>query len=172
MRMRFLLATALFFAACSVAAAQPKWTEYRYAEQAFAVQFPGAPRVKSKTLEAKTPVTHFEALFADARNVYDVSVMAFAGPGPSNPGPAYLSRVIATYAKGSGSTVRTQNPATVAGQPGMTAVADDEANNRYHAVDAFVRGARIYLIVSVGPKGHETSAEAKRFRQSFKLIEK
>jgi len=34
----------------------------------------------------------------------------------------------------------------------------------------FIVGTKLYLLVSVGPKGHETGADASRFRDSFRLL--
>jgi len=36
--------------------------------------------------------------------------------------------------------------------------------------DLIADADRVYLIASIGPKGHESSADAKRFRDSFKLL--
>jgi hypothetical protein len=100
-----------------------------------------------------------------------VSVLEFVGGrGGEKLDTAYLARLIASYAKGSGSTLPSQNPATVAGQTGLEAVTEDAEHDRYHLINVFAAGVRVYLVVSEGPKGHEVSAEAKRFRGSFKLI--
>ena len=52
----------------------------------------------------------------------------------------------------------------------MEAVTEDVAHDRYHLVDVLASGTRVYLVASEGPKGHDTSAEAKRFLGSFKLL--
>jgi hypothetical protein len=83
---------------------------------------------------------------------------------------AYLGRLIASYAKGSGSTLLSQNPVAIDGRAGLEAVTEDPAHDRYHLIDVLPTRGRVYLLVSEGVKGHEASMEAKRFRDSFKLI--
>jgi hypothetical protein len=74
--------------------------------------------------------------------------------------------------KGSSSTLRTQQPRTIAGQSGVEAVSDDDQNNMHHLIDIVIANGRVYIVVSAGPKGHETGADAMRFRDSFALIGK
>ena len=156
---------------CSPVAAQEKWTDYRAPDQAFAVQFPAIPKVTSKAVEGKAPLTHHEYQVALGDTVYSVSVMQFTGgKGPDHPDTAYLGGLIASYAKGTKTTLRSQNPVTLVGYPALEAVTEDVATNHYHLLDVFAAGARVYLIVSEGPRGHEAGADAKRFRNSFKLL--
>jgi hypothetical protein len=170
--MRLGLALLAFaFAASAPAAAQEKWTDFRDSAQGFAVQFPGPPKVTSTQVAGKFPLTHHQYQLAAANRVYNVSVMEYAkGSSPDTSGTAYLSILIANYAKGTKTVLRTQNTTTIAGHPALEAVTEDAANDRYHLVDIFAAPPRVYLIVSEGPKGHESSAEAKRFRSSFNLI--
>jgi len=49
-------------------------------------------------------------------------------------------------------------------------VTEDPKHDRYHLIDVLAAGTRAYLLISVGPKGHEASTDAKRFRDSFNLI--
>jgi hypothetical protein len=156
--------------AAGTAAAQEKWIDYREPAQGFAVQFPGPPKVTRTDVRGKFPLTHFQYEFVTANRVYNISVMAFTKDAPDTSGIAFLSGLIANYAKGTKTALRTQNTAAIAGHPALEAVTEDAANDRYHLVDIFAVAPRVYLIVSEGPKGHETSTEAKRFRNSFKLI--
>jgi hypothetical protein len=166
-----VVAVLCILAWCGPAMAQAGWTDYRSPDQAFAVQFPGAPGVTSKPVAGKTPVTEYQYQYATPALVYCVTVIQFtSGQGPDHPDNAYLSGLVAAYARGSKTTLISQNPKTVAGRPSLEAVTEDAAKNRFHLLDVFVSGARVYLIVSEGPKGHETSADAKRFRDSFKLL--
>jgi hypothetical protein len=157
---------AIALAAAAPAAAQQAWTDYRSAEHGFAVSFPAAPKPKPNAGE-RAP---FEIQAAAGNKIYDITVIEPAGGGPEKSDTAFLGRLIAAYAKGSASTLRSQNPTTVAGRPALEAVTEDPAHDRYHLVDVFAAGGRVYIVGSMGPKGHEASADAKRFRNSFKLI--
>ena len=162
----------LAIGACGIPAlAQQKWTAYRYPDQGFSIAFPGEPRLAAKPLAGKYPLTRHDYLFAAGNNVFEVTVLEYAdGPGPDKVDVAHLSGLIASYVRGSGSTLRTQNLVTLAGVPGLEGVSEDGTHDRCHLVDVLAAGARIYLVVSEGPKGHETSAAARRFRDSFRLI--
>jgi hypothetical protein len=168
MRLRGAL-TALLLVAALPAGAQQRWVAFSDPAQGFSAQFPGPPRENSKPVDGKFPLTAYQYQFADGSGVYNISVIAFAGGHNPNPGPAFLTVMIANYARGSGATVRTQYAITLAGRPGMEAIAEDSAHNRFHLIDVVVLGTRAYLIVSEGARGHETSPEAVQFRNSFRL---
>jgi hypothetical protein len=167
MRLRGALTVLLLVAALPAAAQQ--WVPLRDTTNGFSARFPGTPRADSKPVEGKFPLTLYQYQLADGSGVYDISVVAFAGGHNPNPGPAFLAVMIANYARGSGATIRTQYAVTLAGRPGMEAIADDVAHNRFHLIDVLVQGTRAYLIVSEGPRGHETGPEAVQFRNSFRL---
>ena len=161
----------LAVAACSVSAlAEEKWTAYRYPDRGFVIAFPGTPKISAKPIAGDRPLTRHEHQFAAGNRVYDVTAIEFAGNVTDKTSNAYLARLIAAYAKGSSSTLLTQNLISVAGHSALEAVTVDEAHDRHHLVDVLAAGGRVYLIVSEGPKGHETSAEGRRFRDSFKLL--
>ena len=170
-RVRVALAIFCFAAWGGAAAAQAQWSQYRYPDVGFAVQFPGAPKISSTPLAGTTPATHHQYQAEAAGKVYRISAIAFAnGRGPENPDLVYLDRLVAAYAVGSKTTLRSQNPITIAGHPALEAVTEDVAHDRYHLLDVLAAGPHVYLVISEGPKGHETSTDAKRFRDSFTLI--
>ena len=70
------------------------------------------------------------------------------------------------YTEGSKTTLRTSKPATIGGKPGIDGISD--AGNSAHQVQIMAAGDRIYMVIYVGPKGQENSADATRFRNSFK----
>jgi len=72
------------------------------------------------------------------------------------------------HADGSSTTLRTSKPATIAGMPGIDGIAD--SGNSAHQVQVMAKGDRVYMVIYVGPKGQENSADATRFRNSFRLI--
>ena len=101
----------LAIGACGIPAlAQQKWTAYRYPDQGFSIAFPGEPRLAAKPLAGKYPLTQHDYLFATGNNVFEVTVLEYAdGHGPDKVDTAHLSGLIASYVRGSGSTLRTQN---------------------------------------------------------------
>jgi hypothetical protein len=173
MRRRFpVVAITLCIASwCGATAAQGEWSEYRYPDQGFAVEFPGEPTVTSAPSEGERRLMDYQYQYKFDRETYFVMVMQFTdGRGPDDPDTAYLQRLVAAYAEGAKARRRTQYAAFLAGHPALEAITEDVANDRYDLLDVFTAGVRIYLIVSEGPKGHEDSAEAKRFRDSLKLL--
>ncbi|HUC61509.1 MAG TPA: hypothetical protein VMF53_06095, partial [Alphaproteobacteria bacterium] len=101
-----------------------------------------------------------------------VTVLVF-GPGSTVPTPTddYWTRVIQGYAQGSGSVLSTQRPVTFAGQQGVEALTDDNANNLHHRIDAILVGNRLYLVVAAGPNAFPTSEDALRFFGSFRVLQ-
>ena len=171
MRRRLAVMTIVGIAGLLPVRAQETWTEYRAAEQGFVISFPGAPKLATTALAGKTPLTHHVYKSMAAQRAYEVSVLEFAGGVNGQKwDTACFGRLIAAYAKGSGSSLLSQNPVTIGGRSGLEAVTEDPKHDRYHLIDVLAAGTRVYLLISVGPKGHEASIDAKRFRDSFSLI--
>ena len=100
---------------------------------------------------------------------YLVSVVHLQkGKVPKNPDQKYFQDLLKSYTDGSKTTLRTSAPATVAGKPGIEAISD--AGNSAHQVQVMTSGDRVYMVIYVGPKGQENSADPMRFRSSFKLL--
>jgi hypothetical protein len=137
---------------------EEKWTEFSSPKYGFAALFPKTP--------AESPVGPNQRNFLNdlGNTAYFVSVLEKAAPNQN------WQKLVEAYAKGSGGKVKTQRPATLAGRPGVEAITEDEANNISSLVYMIVVGNRLYQVVSAGPKGHETSADAYRFRDSFRLL--
>jgi hypothetical protein len=137
---------------------EEKWTAFSTSKYGFTALFPRAP--------AESPVGPNQRNFLNnlGNTAYFVSVLEKAATNQN------WQKLVEAYARGSGGKVRTQRPATLAGHPGVEAITDDEANNISSLVHMIVVGNRLYQVVSAGPKGHETSADAYRFRDSFRLL--
>ena len=84
------------------------------------------------------------------------------------PDSAYFQNLMKNYAEGSKTSLRSSSMITLAGRPAMEGITD--AAQTTHLVDLMAAGDRVYLIVYVGSKGEETGSEAKRMRDSFKLL--
>ena len=100
---------------------------------------------------------------------YLVSVVHLEkGTGPKNPNYKYFQGLMKNYTEGSGTALRTSKPATIAGRPGIDGISD--LGNSAHQVQILAAVDRVYMVIYVGPKGQENSADAARFRNSFKLL--
>ena len=164
----------LWFGATLASAADLQWSPLRSPEHGFAADFPGTATLTTSGTPGKDKMVQYEFQFAiGTDNAYEVAVLEF-GTGYTAPAATadVYDKLVEGYAKGSGSTLRTQQPRTIAGHPGVEAISDDDQNNMHHLIDLVIADGKVYIVVSAGPKGHETSADAIRFRDSFVLIGK
>ena len=168
------VAALLWFPGARAPAADLQWSPFRSPEHGFAVDFPGVPTPTTSGTPGKDKMVQYEFQTAiGTANAYEVAVLEFgAGYGPPAATAEIYGKLVEGYANGSNSTVRTQYPRTIAGQPGIEAISDDDKNNMHHLIDLVIANGRVYIVVSAGPKGHETSPDAFRFRDSFSLIGK
>lgn len=179
---RALTASLMLVAAATAVAAQESetppppqtetpWTKFESPERGFAVSFPSTPQTTSAPVAGLNPLNRysFQANEGDD-TVYTLVVLEYpAGKAPSPPDPDLYAKMVAAYAKNSESRVRTKGPTTIADLEGFEAITDDGKGKLNHLVDIVPAGDRIYMLVSAGPKGHATSDDAKRFRDSFRL---
>lgn len=165
---RFLAALVLLSLHAGLAAAQDQWREVRGDAYGFVVSMPKDPTYTSRIIgTSKATQTNF--LIENGAITYLVSVIQLEkGKGPKNPDRAYFDNLMKNYAEGSTTKLRTSKLATIAGSPGVDGISD--AGESAHQVQILVSGDRVYMVVYVGPKGQETSADPVRFRSSFKLI--
>jgi hypothetical protein len=156
----------------ATAAGEPQWAEFQSAERGFAVSFPGTPKTTSAPVEGQNPLLQYDfQVSVSGDTVYSVIVFEYpAGKGPSPDNDTYL-KLVNAYAKGSESRLRKRGAATIAGRPGFEAIADDGNSKLSHLIDVIPAGDRIYMLVTAGPRGHATSKDAVRFRDSFRVLE-
>ena len=136
--------------------AQP-WPQFKSPERGFEITFPSTPKATSAAVAGQNPLIRysFEAYQGDD-TVYRLVVLEYpAGKAPNPPEEALYVKMVAAYAKDSESKVRKRGPATFAGRQGFEAITDDG----------------IYMLVSAGPRGHATSDDAERFRNSLHLTD-
>ena len=150
------------------ATAQDQWREFRSDSDGFSVVMPRTPTITSRRI-GKTDATQTMFLIEKPGYTYLVSVVHMEkGTGPKNPDQKYFQNLMKNYTEGSATTLRTSKPATIAGKPGIDGISD--AGNSAHQVQVMATGDRVYMVIYVGPKGQENSADATRFRNSFKLL--
>jgi hypothetical protein len=165
---RVAFALLLFASQFMPAAAQDRWREFRADADGFVVSFPQEPNVTSQRIK-DTKATQSMFLIEKGEQTYLVSVVSLEkGNGPKNPDQKYFQNLMKNYTEGSGTTLRTSKPAKIAGKPGIDGISD--AGNSAHQVQVLASGDRVYMVIYVGPKGQENSADATRFRSSFKLL--
>lgn len=165
---RFVLAALMLALQFAPAAAQNQWREFRSDADGFTVQLPQTPDITSRRI-GTTSATQTTFLIEAGAITYLVSVIQLEkGKGPQNPDQAYFQNLMKNYTDGSKTTLRTSKAATIAGKPGIDGTSD--AGNSAHQVQVVASGDRIYMVVYVGPKGQENSADPTRFRDTFKLI--
>ena len=149
------------------ASAQDQWREFRANADGFVASFPQDPTVTSRRIK-DTKATQSMFLIEKGDLAYLVSVVHMEkGTGPKKPDYKYFQNLMKNYTDGSGTTLRTSKAATIAGRPGIDGSSD--AGNSAHQVQILASGDRVYMVIYVGPKGQENSADATRFRRSFKL---
>ena len=153
-------------------AREPQWAEFQSSERGFAVSFPGTPKTTSAPVEGQNPLLQYDfQVSVGDDTVYSVVVFEYpAGKGPSPDNDTYL-KLVNAYAKGSESRLRKRGAATIAGRPAFEAIADDGKSKLSHLIDVIPAGDRIYMLVTAGPRGHATSKDAVRFRDSFRVLE-
>jgi hypothetical protein len=148
-----------------------QWTEYEAADRGFAVAFPSAPESSSLAVTGLNPLVQYSFRANEGGDTaYSVVVLEYPkDKAPKPPHDELYSRMVSAYAKESQSAVRKKGPATIAAHDGFEAITDDGKEKINHLVDIVASGDRIYMLISAGPKGHATSDDAERFRDSFRL---
>lgn len=149
------------------------WVVFKSPERGFSVSFPDEPKTNATPVEGMNPLTQYSfAVNLGDDIVYKVLVLEYPdGKGPNPPDAGYYNKVMKAYAKGSGSRLRKKGPTTIADHSGYEATATDTKRKLYHLIDIVPNGDRVYMLVSAGPRGHATSDEAMRFRDSFRILE-
>ena len=166
----YRLAFALLMLALQLvpASAQDQWREFRADADGFTVSLPQEPTVTSRRIK-DSKATQSMFLIEKGDLAYLVSVVHMEkGTGPKNPDQKYFQNLMKNYTEGSKTALRTSKPATIAGKPGIDGISD--AGNSAHQVQILASGDRVYMVIYVGPKGQENSADATRFRNSFKIL--
>jgi hypothetical protein len=151
----------------------PHWPAFRSPERGFEIAFPATPTATSRAVAGQNPLIryNFEAYEGDD-TIYLLVVLEYpAGKAPNPIGESIYVKMVTAYAKESESRVRKRGPKTIAGRNGFEAITDDGKGKVNHLVNIVPAGDRIYMLVSAGPRGHATSADAERFRDSFRVTE-
>lgn len=153
-------------------AQQLQWTEFQAPERGFAVSFPGSPKTMATPVEGQNPMLQYTfEVNVGEDTVYSVVLFEYpSGKGPKPDNDTYV-KLMNAYAKGSESRLRKRGKATIAGYQGFEGIADDSKGKQSHLICIVPSTDRLYMLVTAGPKSHATGDDAKRFRESFRLLD-
>jgi hypothetical protein len=150
----------------------PAWTDFQSTEHGFSVAFPGTPKTTNVAVEGQNPLVKYDFSVGVGDNIaYRVVAFEYpAGKAPNPPDADYYLKLVNAYAKGTEARLRKRGTATISGREGYEAIADDN-KKQVHLIDVIPGdNTRVYMLVTLGPKGHAGSDDAKRFRDSFKVL--
>jgi len=171
-----MLAAAILFAGPVAAPAADEWQTVRSEPDNFETAFPGPTEYAAEANPANQSEQHSWVFAPNRFEAYAFTVyQRRPGALPKAPDQQYYQGVAKAYADSGKCTLRDPQSVVIAGYPAFEAACDHEKGNildleLHHLMDIVVVGDRLYLILSTGPKGHETTDDAKRFRDSFKLL--
>jgi hypothetical protein len=160
MRILAALVTLALLAFSGTAAAQEKWIEFSSPRYGFAVLFPKTP---TESLDGTT----YKFLATARSSAYIVSITELSAALDAD--DELFSALVQAYSAAGQLTIRTQRRLSFANTAGVELIADHKDKDIHHLAYLFPVGKRLYQVISAGPEGHETSADAYRFRDSFRL---
>ena len=160
MRVLALLAALTLLAFSDTATAQERWSEFSSPRHGFAALFPKTP---TESLDG----TNDKFIAAAGNTVYVVSITDLSTELKAD--DVLLSALVEAYSIAFQITVRTQRRVTLANSAGVRLIGDHKERDIHHLAYIFPVGKRLYQVISAGPRGHETSADASRFGDSFRL---
>jgi hypothetical protein len=160
MRVLAALATLTLLAFSDTATAQERWLEFSSPRHGFAALFPKTP---TESLDGTT----YKSIASAGTSVYVVSITDLSAELKAD--DDLFSALVQAYSIAGQLTVRTQRRVTFANNAGVELIGDHKDKDVHHLAYIFPVGKRLYQVVSAGPKGHETSTDAYRFRDSFRL---
>jgi hypothetical protein len=165
---RWFIAAAAIILFPGTADAHPEWQEYVYADQQFAVSFPGEPEVAAFAL--RTPNgTVTQSQYSVVRNVAHFQVTVFDLLRVRMDGSTAVAR--AAYSLCANGAVKLDAVAEVQGNWGRDLeIATPDGNNIVAAV--FFRNDRLYVIQAAAPAldFESLSADIIRFQQSLRFV--
>lgn len=156
----------------AAAAWAQNWPEYRSEEGNFRIEMPGQPKVGPVAIPIGNNETApmVEALMATRRASFVVSYITYPRRiGQSASTDVLLDNFRNKMASGDGSW-RGEKPLTLGRFPGREFVVS-EPNRRVTAVRLYWVRGRLYQLMVTGVAGIETDPDARRFLESFRLLE-
>jgi hypothetical protein len=161
----FAMSMLVFPGAIAASPAQTKWTPFQSAGDGFRIEFPGTPTVKRDTLPSRVgPAPHVTAQLNSKGFTYTVELTTYASASPPD---AVLDLFAGAVAKSG--KLREETPLKV-GADAARRLVSEVGDGKFIATSLLVTdGTRFYHVLCVSSPGQETSANVKRFINSFEL---
>lgn len=166
---RFLL-LALAVLSAAPAAAQA-WVEYKPEGAGYRVELPEPPKLRNERTSTRGGPADVYMAFVDRGPVAfivghtDYSPAALQGRDPD----AVLDDVVRGQA--GRNTIREMKPTAISGRPGRFAIIE-APQNQVLVSRTVVVGNRLFQAIYVGPAGSEVGDDARRFLDSFALVDR
>ena len=147
------------------------WAEYKPAGAGYRVEMPGAPKITVK--DAPTAIGPIKTTLA----IIERGTVAFIVGHNDYPPQAIAGRPLDEVLDGivqgqvGRNTLRDKQTITISERPGRAAIIDTPQGQVIVSRAVMVE-TRLYQAIYVGPKGSETGEDAKRFLDSFALVER
>lgn len=147
------------------------WAEYKPAGVGYRVEMPGAPKITVQ--DAPTAIGPIKTTLA----IVERGGTAFIVGHNDYPAQAIAGRSVEDVLDGvvrgqaGANTLRDLQKVTISERPGRSAIIDT-AQGQVIVSRAVMVEIRLYQAIYVGPKGSETGEDAKRFLESFALVER
>jgi hypothetical protein len=172
--MRFLSRLAVIVAFAAIPAgnqALAQWVEHKPAGIGYRIEMPAAPQIQSRDIPtAVGPIKTTMALVDRGPIGFIVSHNDYPKEALEGKSPDALLDGIRSGQVGS-HTLRDEQRITMSGHPARHIVIDT-AQGQVIVSRIVVVEARLFQAVYVGPKGTEDSDDAKRFINSFQLVDR
>ncbi|MDW8365330.1 MAG: hypothetical protein RMK49_05760 [Abditibacteriales bacterium] len=151
--------------------AQGAWKEFRAPAGGFSVEMPGTPKEDKQVLDtAVGKVDLFTFLLEVKDVVYLVSYNDYPSDTLKNsPSSKVLDDWRDGFAKGVKGKVRSEKYITLKSNPGREVIVD-APNDLVFKVRAYLVKQRLYQTLVAAPKNLESSPDATKFLDSFKLL--
>ena len=151
-------------------AAADSWRDYRSDEMGFVVQLPDDPTITQQPIDTTPVGTETQFLIDQGNTVYLILVSEYpAASLPSAPNADYFTTLLDAFVHAAGGTARSQTGMSIGPYQGSEAIVDHGVD--VYVVRFFVVGNRLYQVLLGVPEGQESGAEAKRYFDSFRLID-
>ena len=166
MRRIFLLVVASLVLAMPGLAQQ--WTEYRPANGAFRIEFPGYPTERSKTLPSGVPLQSADLTLSNGAFL-TVVASPMSPTSAARPMHELLDSLRNSQLEATNGMLREEHTVTVNGATGRRLIIDTQKKTALY-IQLLPKGDTLYQVTYAAPGGSEKPQDIKRFLDSFRLL--
>ena len=145
-----------------------QWVEYRPADGAYRIEFPGQPKEQEATT-ANGKRMHLAIVTLDAGTEYAISVGAVGKESVSRPADEILDKVRDALVKATRGTLHDERSLTVSGVTARRFAI--EAPEQIVHMQILVKADVLYQLIRDGAVGHEDNIATERFLDSFQFLD-